>query len=77
MKRGSIRVQCGSIRVWRGSIRLQCGLIRVWRGSMEVGRLAVWQARVRLSDWHPIEASFADRRSDEDTRIQASENDEG
>ncbi len=77
MQRGSIRVKCGSIRVWRGSIRLRCGSIRVWRGSMVVGRLAVWQARVQFSDWHPIEASLADRRSDEDTRIQASENDEG
>ncbi len=77
MKRGSIREQCGSIRVWPGSIRLRCGSIRVWCGSMVLGRLAVWQVRVRFSDRHPIEASLADRRSDEDTRIQASENDEG
>jgi hypothetical protein len=45
--------------------------------QLVVRRLAVWQARVRFSDWHPIEASLADRRSDEDTKIQASANDEG
>jgi len=44
---------------------------------MVVGRLAAWQARVRFSDWHPKEASLADRRSDEDTKLQASANDEG
>ncbi len=52
--------------------QLGCGV-----AQLVVHRLAVWQARVQISDWHPIEASLADRRSDEDTRIQASANDEG
>ncbi len=52
--------------------QLGCGV-----AQLVVRGLAVWQARVQFSDWHPIEASLADRRSDEDTKIQASANDEG
>ncbi len=50
--------------------QLGCGM-----AQLVVRRLAVWQAR--FSDWHLIEASLADRRSNEDTKIQASANDEG
>jgi hypothetical protein len=49
-----------------------CGM-----AQLVVRQLAVWQARVRFSDLQPIEASLADRRNDEDTKIQASANDEG
>jgi hypothetical protein len=52
--------------------QLGCGV-----AQLVVHWLAVWQAQVRFSDWHPIEASLADRRSDEDTKIQASANGEG
>ncbi len=52
--------------------QLGCGV-----AQLVMRRLAVWQARVRFSDWHPIEASLADWRSVEDTKIQASANDEG
>jgi hypothetical protein len=38
--------------------QLGCGV-----AQLVVRRLAVWQARVRFSDWHPIEASLADREA--------------
>jgi hypothetical protein len=40
-------------------------------------QLAVRQARVRFSAPNPMEASLAERRSDEKTRRRASANDEG
>jgi hypothetical protein len=40
-------------------------------------RLAVRQARVRISARHPMEAPLAERRRDEDSRRRASANGEG
>ncbi len=45
--------------------------------QIAVHQLAVRQARVGISAQHLMEASLAERRSDEDTRRQASANDEG
>ncbi len=42
-----------------------------------VRRLALRQARVRFSSRHPMEASLAERSSDENTRWRPSANGEG
>jgi hypothetical protein len=59
--------------------------LRLLRGSksergaaqLVVRRLAVMQARVRISARHPMEAPYAERRRDEDSRRRASANVEG
>jgi len=45
--------------------------------QLVVRRLAVRQARVRISSRHPMEAPLAERRRDEDSRRRASANGEG
>ena len=65
-----IRVRLGSIRERRGSISVRRGS----NGSLSACCAA---GRVWFPAWHPMEASLAEQRSDEDTRRQASANDEG
>ncbi len=75
---GSVRVRFGTIRVWRGSIRVRLGSIRERRGSISVRRGSNGSLSACCAAgpaWHPMEASLAEQRSDEDTRRQA--NDEG
>ncbi len=61
-----------SIEVPRMRSSLGCGA-----AQLVVRRLAVRQARVRISARHPIEAPLAERRRDEDSRRRASANGEG
>jgi hypothetical protein len=71
-------VGCGvAQRVRRSSIG--CGVAQSGCGvaQLVVSRLAVRLARVRFSARHPMEASVAERRSDEDTRRLALANDQG
>ncbi len=58
---------------------LGCGAAQSGCGAAQlvVRRLAVRQARVRVSARHPMEAPFAERRRDEDSRRRASANGEG
>jgi hypothetical protein len=56
----------------RSTVSVRCGA-----AQLVVRRLAVRQARVRISSRHPMEAPLAERRRDEDSRRRASANGEG
>jgi hypothetical protein len=59
-------------KVVPGILNIGCGA-----AQLVVRRLAVRQARVRISSRHPMEAPLAERRRDEDSRRRASANGEG
>jgi hypothetical protein len=48
-----------------------CAVLRCGPAQLVVRRLAVRQARVRISARHPMEAPLAERRRDEDSRRRA------
>jgi hypothetical protein len=57
--------------------RMRHGSVGCGMAQLVVRRLAVRQARVRISARHPMEAPLAERRRDEDSRSRASANGEG
>ena len=58
-----------------GELTFSYSFFSVWTQKFRF--FAVRQARVRISARHPMEAPFAERRRDEDSRRRASANGEG
>jgi hypothetical protein len=73
----TVCVKCPPRRVFQKLIKEAAQHTGCGAAQLVVRRLAVRQARVRISSLHPMESPLAERRRDEDSRRRASANGEG
>jgi hypothetical protein len=73
VRRGSVMVRRGSVMVRRGSVMVRRGSVMVRVAQLVACRLAVRQARVRISAGHHREVFPTEHRSDEEMERGLSE----